>query len=320
MMICQEEDLSWRVADKSGLTTRLEPFLTNSGLELFAFHGWRRVVGVRELWRRLRIYTEEETMNPHFYAYLDSCIINPPHEYDYMHVWGHARGTYVFRINKESALRSSIYWLIHRLVTSTICHCEKCVKVPSGDLFYMWCLTEVEICLHLPFSVALYLSSMSLGSMPSIMICRGYWVTRFNLSYVFDTSGMIPLPLTNMGATALGKKWLLWRVPDEDTVEPIRQMKPKHIPEPAFERRQRPRHAEPNQTESTICDVMWCMDVVGGASLYYGFVGPAVPPHAQPSHDGAGPSGIHHGDTDDNSKESTEDEEGEYESSDKTFR
>ena len=58
-------------------------------------------------------------------------------------------------------------------------------------------------------------------------------------------------------------------------MEPIRQVEQveqEYIPEPAFERRQRPRHAEPNQTESTICDVMWCMDVVGGASLYYGFV------------------------------------------------
>nr|KAJ0208106.1 hypothetical protein LSAT_V11C500281930 [Lactuca sativa] len=41
--------------------------------------------------------------------------------------------------------------------------------------------------------------------------------------------------------------------------------------------------------------------------------------HAQPrgaGHDGAGTSGTHIGDTDDDSKESTEDEEGEYESSD----
>nr|KAJ0221905.1 hypothetical protein LSAT_V11C200091530 [Lactuca sativa] len=45
--------------------------------------------------------------------------------------------------------------------------------------------------------------------------------------------------------------------------------------------------------------------------------GPAFPPHAQPmgaGHDDVGPSGTHHGDTDD---DIMEDEEEKYESSDK---
>ena len=45
--------------------------------------------------------------------------------------------------------------------------------------------------------------------------------------------------------------------------------------------------------------------------------GPTVPPPAHPDHDGAGPSGTHHRDTnDDDSDDGTEYEEGEYESSD----
>lgn len=45
-----------------------------------------------------------------------------------------------------------------------------------------------------------------------------------------------------------------------------------------------------------------------------------VPPHAQPrgtGHDAGGTSGTHLGDTDDDSKEITEDKDGEYKSSDK---
>ena len=47
--------------------------------------------------------------------------------------------------------------------------------------------------------------------------------------------------------------------------------------------------------------------------------GPASPPSAQSgvsSYDGAGTLGMYPGDTDDDSEESSEDEEGEYESSD----
>lgn len=45
-----------------------------------------------DLGRRLGIYLKEETTSPHFYAYLDSCIIELPQEYGYMQVQGHTRG------------------------------------------------------------------------------------------------------------------------------------------------------------------------------------------------------------------------------------
>ncbi|CAI9273776.1 unnamed protein product [Lactuca saligna] len=48
------QTLCWRVADESGLATRLELFLTHilrddSGLEIFVYHGWRKIIGVREV-------------------------------------------------------------------------------------------------------------------------------------------------------------------------------------------------------------------------------------------------------------------------------
>lgn len=74
-------------------------------------------------------------MSPYFYAYFDSYIIEPPQEYDYLQVWGHARGTYVSSASKESAFKFPIYRLLHQLVTSTIFHRDECDKVPFGDQF-----------------------------------------------------------------------------------------------------------------------------------------------------------------------------------------
>lgn len=67
----------------------------------------------------------------------------------------------------------------------------------------------MEVCLHLPFGLALYLSSMDLGSTPSNKICMGHWVTRFALSNEVDTSGMVPMPIWEVGTTALRKMWEL---------------------------------------------------------------------------------------------------------------
>lgn len=44
-----------------------------------------------ELGRRLLISAIEETLTPHFYAYLYSYITEPPQEYNYMSIWGHSR-------------------------------------------------------------------------------------------------------------------------------------------------------------------------------------------------------------------------------------
>nr|KAJ0195775.1 hypothetical protein LSAT_V11C700382760 [Lactuca sativa] len=99
--------------------------------------------------------------------------------------------------------------VIHRLVASTICHCEECDKVPSGDLFYMRCLTQIEVCPYLPFALAIYVFGMTLGSFPSHTICGGHWVTHLALSYEVDTSGMIPIPIRDMSTIALGKMRVL---------------------------------------------------------------------------------------------------------------
>lgn len=113
-----------------------------------------------------------------------------------------------------SSFRSPTYRLLCRLIASIVCHCKEHDKVPYGDLFYMWCLNQTEFHLNLPFSLALYFYGMPLGTMPSSKICGGHWVTRLALSYKDDTSGMAPIPVRDMGTTALGKIWVLVRGDD----------------------------------------------------------------------------------------------------------
>nr|KAJ0221926.1 hypothetical protein LSAT_V11C200080140 [Lactuca sativa] len=63
----------------------------------------------------------------------------------------------------------------------------------------------MEVCLHLPFALALNLSSMVLGSTPLSRICEGHRVTSLALSYEVDTSWMVSMPIQEMGTTALAK-------------------------------------------------------------------------------------------------------------------
>lgn len=108
----------------------------------------------------------------------------------------------------------------------------------------MWCLTQTEVRLNLPFVLAHYFSGMDLGTMHSSTIYDGHWVTGLALSYQVDTSGMVLILIRDMGAKDLGKMRVLvqgvdrqWRVPDDDIVEPIRQVESEHIYESAFDRR-----------------------------------------------------------------------------------
>ena len=86
----------------------------------------------------------------------------------------------------------------------------------------------------------------------------------------------------------------LWRIPEDDIVEPIQQLEQEDIPFPAFVRRHRPRYAEPGQLKTTLCDVMkyliaakeehrWIMDLVSVMMRHLGMdhqpfprVGPCV--------------------------------------------
>lgn len=88
-------------------------------------------------------------------------------------------------------------------------------------------------------------------------------VIRLALSYKVEISEMVPIPFRDLSTTALGKMQVLvrgmgkqWRIPNDDIMEPIRQVESKDIPEPAFERHQRSRHVKPDQPEPTLHDVM----------------------------------------------------------------
>ncbi|CAI9281695.1 unnamed protein product [Lactuca saligna] len=110
------------------------------------------------------------------------------------------------------------------------------------------------------------MKSIALGSTHSSRICRGHWVTRLTLSYEVDTSGIVPMPIWEMGIIALGKEWVLvrgvgqqWRIPEDDIVESIQQVESEDIPKPTFMRRQRRKYMKPDQPELTLRDVIQCL-------------------------------------------------------------
>nr|KAJ0217239.1 hypothetical protein LSAT_V11C300133210 [Lactuca sativa] len=52
-------------------------------------------------------------------------------------------------------------------------------------------------------------SIRALSSTPSSNIFRGHWFTRLALSYELDTCGMVPMPIKEIGTTALGEMRVL---------------------------------------------------------------------------------------------------------------
>ncbi|CAI9277300.1 unnamed protein product [Lactuca saligna] len=103
----------------------------------------------------------------------------------------------------------------------------------------------MHVCLHLPFAIALYLSSMALGCTPSSRICGGHWFTWLALSYE-GGRGVV-------------------EDSEDDIVEPIQKVKLEDIVMLAFMRHQRPSYVEPSQPKMTL---RCC---IGGALLDYGF-------------------------------------------------
>lgn len=164
-----------------------------------------RFCSTEQLVWRPGIYTEQEVVSPHFISYLDSCILSPHQQYNQLQVQTHNRGIYVSRSAKESSFRYHIFRMIYRLIASTTYHHEECKKVPSGDHFLMQCLIRLEVCLNLPYTLDLYLSTSVIGSMEKSWICGGYWVTNLAHSYVIDTSKIVQCPIRELGVTDLGK-------------------------------------------------------------------------------------------------------------------
>ncbi|CAI9261742.1 unnamed protein product [Lactuca saligna] len=195
---------------------QLGPFLTrvlwdDSSLKLFVCHRRQQVVGFREVIYK-KIYWEFFS-TVHFdkasMRWADILVFTFRlggifHSYNLIEL-RRRLGIYTVgesgvtlwdpRKAKESTFTSPIYRLIHQLVASTICHREECDKVPSVDLSYIWCLTQIEVFLHRPFDVALYLFGVALSSIHLSRICGDHWVTCLALSYEVDTSEMVPIPI-----------------------------------------------------------------------------------------------------------------------------
>ncbi|CAI9287810.1 unnamed protein product [Lactuca saligna] len=132
---------------------------------------------------------------------------------------------------------------MHHLIASTIHHRGEHDKVPSGDLFPLWCLLHSNVHLHIPYTIASFLSSsLALGTQPWIKICSVQFINHLAQSYRVDTYGMThndirdlyKETLRRLRAVVRGPDQIL-RIPTDDVVVPIRQVESMHGEEREFE-------------------------------------------------------------------------------------
>ncbi|KAI3690625.1 hypothetical protein L2E82_48769 [Cichorium intybus] len=214
--------LDWEYAATIGLQHRLAPFTTKIHAETgFTCHAWDRLFyfeepifreitvqfeqyrdlsdrtalffrlggvsrecSVMELGIRLGLYTQEETALPIFSTFFEACLRIPPEEFRVADVWGAlANEAFDSHTAVESMLRSPVHRVLHRLIASTVNHRKGGDKVPVDDVFYLWCLTSEDVCLNLPYTLAVFLSRKAKGAKKNSPISGGHLISRLAASY-----------------------------------------------------------------------------------------------------------------------------------------
>ncbi|CAI9265568.1 unnamed protein product [Lactuca saligna] len=165
----------------------------------FRLGGVARSCSLLELGKLLEIYSAKDIDHLFLETFLDSCNLSEPREYNYMSVWPLAVREYMVRSVKERNFRSPLHLFMHRLIISTIHHREEQHKVPSDDLFPMWCLLHIDVHLHIPYAISYFLSSsLTLGSRPRSKIYGGHFICHLARSYRVDTYGITHYPLREL--------------------------------------------------------------------------------------------------------------------------
>ncbi|CAI9280560.1 unnamed protein product [Lactuca saligna] len=127
----------------------------------FAFRlgGVARCCSFIGLGQRLEIYPARDADHPFLEAYLDSCILSKPREYNHLSIWALVVKNYFSRSAKDESFRSPLHQSMHCLIASTIHHRKWHDKVPSSNLFPMWYLLHTYVHLYIPYIIAYFFSS-----------------------------------------------------------------------------------------------------------------------------------------------------------------
>lgn len=114
---------------------------------------------------------------------------------------------------RESQLRNPLHRLMHRIVTTSIMQREGGEKVSGEDMTFLWVLLDPSRFLHLPFVLAVALSTRATGASASSPLARGYFITRLARSYRILTAPVVAsltaIPPVRTTARALEKMGLI---------------------------------------------------------------------------------------------------------------
>ncbi|KAI3708547.1 hypothetical protein L2E82_37765 [Cichorium intybus] len=161
-----------------------EDMFVRTGLS-FRLGGEPRQCSIVELGWRLGLYPHGDSRTLAFREYLAQCLTGPPEELIHTDFWGEIDNTlYLPETVVESAIRSPIHRLLHRLVATSVNQRRGSEKVPAADLFYMWCLLTPGRHCNLPYSLAFFLARKATRARAASPLRGGHLITRLAHSYV----------------------------------------------------------------------------------------------------------------------------------------
>ncbi|KAI3493127.1 hypothetical protein L1887_42206 [Cichorium endivia] len=167
-------------------TVRFAPGSTEARSRLVRFRlgGVHRECNLREFGRRTGIYTEADLQHRHFTQFMGACIQGQPERAANVEVWAPLSNIfYEAGTSRESHLRDPLHRLMHRIISTTIMHREGGEKVSGEDMTYLWVLLDSSRFLHLPFALAVSLSTHATGASSNSPLARRHYITRLARSY-----------------------------------------------------------------------------------------------------------------------------------------
>ncbi|KAI3790974.1 hypothetical protein L2E82_04452 [Cichorium intybus] len=176
----------------AGLLGDIEPFLHRTWVD-----GEARECNLRDFGRRTGTYTEADLQHRHFTQFLTTCIQGQPESAANMEVW-----TPLSNVFYEAGTSRETIFAIH--FTDS---CTASSPPPS-------CIGKgARRFLHLPFALAVSLSTRATGASTSSPLGRGYVITRLARSYRILTAPVVAsltaLPPVRTTARALEKIGLI---------------------------------------------------------------------------------------------------------------
>ncbi|KAI3750580.1 hypothetical protein L2E82_21251 [Cichorium intybus] len=150
----------------------------------FRLGGAQRECNLREFGGRVGLYTPADLQHRHFTQFFGVCIQGQPERPGNMEVWAPLSNViYEAGTSRESHLRDPLHRLMHRIVSTSIMQREGGEKVSGEDMTFFWVLLNPSRFLHLPYPLAVALSTHSTGASASSPLARGYFITRLARSY-----------------------------------------------------------------------------------------------------------------------------------------